>query len=147
VDEFKHCAGERNEFFDSEVLSRRHAEVWEEGGKIYIKDIKSSNRTFINDEWLSSKGHKLDPFELKSDDIDEFSIDIIGEDNKTIIHDQAAHHGDACAAACGYCGLGGVGGIGVGEQPPGVIGGLGEMNGGRKRKRSPSNAARNSPKT
>ncbi|PPR06464.1 hypothetical protein CVT24_002606 [Panaeolus cyanescens] len=86
----KTAPGEKNGFFDSKVLSRQHAEVWEEGGKIYIKDVKSSNGTFINGERLSSEGHESDPFELKSDDIVEFGIDIVGEDNKTIIHHKVA---------------------------------------------------------
>ncbi|KZT63109.1 hypothetical protein DAEQUDRAFT_638877, partial [Daedalea quercina L-15889] len=84
---------ERNGFFDSKVLSRQHAEVWEEGGKacyIYIKDVKSSNRTFINGERLSPEGLESEPFELKSEDIVEFDIDIVGEDNKTIIHHKVA---------------------------------------------------------
>uniref|UniRef100_A0A8H7Y444 FHA domain-containing protein n=1 Tax=Psilocybe cubensis TaxID=181762 RepID=A0A8H7Y444_PSICU len=72
----KTAPGERNGFFDSKVLSRQHAEVWEEGGKIYIKDVKSSNGTFINGERLSSEGHKSEPFELKSDDIVELGVDI-----------------------------------------------------------------------
>jgi hypothetical protein len=37
--------------------------------QIYIKDVKSSNGTFINGERLSSEGHESEPFELKSDDI------------------------------------------------------------------------------
>ncbi|KAF8903870.1 hypothetical protein CPB84DRAFT_1845549 [Gymnopilus junonius] len=86
----KTAPGERNGFFDSKVLSRQHAEVWEENGKIYIKDVKSSNGTFINGERLSSEGHESEPFELKSDDIVEFGIDIVGEDNKTIIHHKVA---------------------------------------------------------
>ncbi|KAF8956899.1 hypothetical protein BDZ97DRAFT_1925063 [Flammula alnicola] len=86
----KTAPGERNGFFDSKVLSRQHAEVWEEGGKIFIKDVKSSNGTFINGERLSSEGHESEPFELKSDDIVEFGIDIVGEDNKTIIHHKVA---------------------------------------------------------
>ncbi|CAJ0643494.1 16415_t:CDS:2, partial [Entrophospora sp. SA101] len=65
---------ETNGFFDSKVLSRSHAEIWfekfcvcgngcggncdgngiingvggEVGGKVYIKDLKSSNGTFVN---------------------------------------------------------------------------------------------------
>lgn len=93
----KTAPGERNGFFDSKVLSRQHAEVWEENGKvrrpvlffalcivascrechstvhvlrqIYIKDVKSSNGTFINGERLSPEGAESDPFELKTDDI------------------------------------------------------------------------------
>ncbi|KAF8625152.1 hypothetical protein AX15_005534 [Amanita polypyramis BW_CC] len=86
----KTAPGERNGFFDSKVLSRQHAEVWEEGGKIYIKDVKSSNGTFINGERLSPEGVESEQFELKSDDIVEFGIDIVGEDNKTIIHHKVA---------------------------------------------------------
>ncbi|KAH9888564.1 hypothetical protein C8Q73DRAFT_807850, partial [Cubamyces lactineus] len=50
----------RNSYFDSKVLSRQHAEVWEDNGKIFIKDVKSSNGTFI-------KGERLSPERLGSD--------------------------------------------------------------------------------
>ncbi|KAJ4471977.1 hypothetical protein J3R30DRAFT_3522382 [Lentinula aciculospora] len=86
----KTTPGERNGFFDSKVLSRQHAEVWEEGNKIFIKDVKSSNGTFINGERLSPEGLESEPYELKSDDIVEFGIDIVGEDNKTIVHHKVA---------------------------------------------------------
>ncbi|KAF5342727.1 hypothetical protein D9757_014481 [Collybiopsis confluens] len=86
----KTTPGERNGYFDSKVLSRQHAEVWEESGKIFIKDVKSSNGTFINGERLSAEGVESDPYELKSDDIVEFGIDIVGEDNKTIVHHKVA---------------------------------------------------------
>lgn len=86
----KTTPGERNGYFDSKVLSRQHAEVWEEAGKIYIKDVKSSNGTFINGERLSIEAVESEPYELKSDDIVEFGIDIVGEDNKTIIHHKVA---------------------------------------------------------
>ncbi|KZO98670.1 SMAD/FHA domain-containing protein, partial [Calocera viscosa TUFC12733] len=82
--------GERNGYFDSKVLSRMHAEVWEENGKILIKDVKSSNGTFINSERLSPEGAESEPFELKSEDIVEFGIDIVGEDNRTIVHHKVA---------------------------------------------------------
>lgn len=86
----KTAPGERNGYFDSKVLSRQHAEVWEESGKIFIKDVKSSNGTFINGERLSAEGVESEPFELKSDDIVEFGIDIVGEDNKTVVHHKVA---------------------------------------------------------
>ncbi|GBE87730.1 predicted protein [Sparassis crispa] len=86
----KTVPAERNGYFDSKVLSRQHAEVWEESGKIFIKDVKSSNGTFINGERLSPEGLESEPFELKTDDIVEFGIDIVGEDNKTIIHHKVA---------------------------------------------------------
>ncbi|KIY72964.1 SMAD/FHA domain-containing protein [Cylindrobasidium torrendii FP15055 ss-10] len=86
----KTTPGERNGYFDSKVLSRAHAEIWEDGGKIFIKDVKSSNGTFINGERLSAEGIESEPNELKSDDIVEFGIDIVGEDNKTIVHHKVA---------------------------------------------------------
>ncbi|KAM6491754.1 hypothetical protein JOM56_000210 [Amanita muscaria] len=46
----KTAPGGRNGYFDSKVLSRQHAEAWEDVGKIFIKDVKSSNGTFINGE-------------------------------------------------------------------------------------------------
>ena len=80
----------RNGYFNLGALSRQHAEVWEQDGKvianflllsprlgtrdnlvlqIYIKDVGSSNGTFINGERLSGQGLESRPFELKSDDI------------------------------------------------------------------------------
>ena len=37
--------------------------------QIYIKDVKSSNGTFINGERLSPEGLESEPYELKTDDI------------------------------------------------------------------------------
>lgn len=101
----KTVPAERNGYFDSKVLSRQHAEVWEENSKvrpsslslrgpacspclrrravclyirlltclvrvqIFIKDVKSSNGTFINGERLSPEGLESEPFELKTDDV------------------------------------------------------------------------------
>ncbi|KAF7324898.1 FHA domain-containing protein [Mycena kentingensis (nom. inval.)] len=78
--------GQANGYFDSRVLSRQHAEVWEEDGKIWIKDVKSSNGTFLNGERLSPEGRESEPCELKTEDILEFGVDIVSEDNKTILH-------------------------------------------------------------
>ncbi|KAJ7198857.1 hypothetical protein GGX14DRAFT_373598, partial [Mycena pura] len=78
--------GERNGYFGSRVLSRQHAEVWEEAGRIYIQDVKSSNGTFINGERLSAEGCESEPCELKTEDILEFGVDIVSEDNSTVLH-------------------------------------------------------------
>ncbi|KAJ6510330.1 hypothetical protein C8R45DRAFT_963762 [Mycena sanguinolenta] len=86
----KTSPGERNGYFESKVLSRQHAEVWEENGKIFIKDVKSSYGTFVNGERLSPEALESEPFELKSEDSVELGIDIVGEDNKTIIHHKVA---------------------------------------------------------
>lgn len=79
-----------NGYFDSKVLSRMHAEVWCQDGKMYIKDVKSSNGTFINGERLSAEAQESDIFELHNEDLVEFGIDIVGDDNKTIIHHKVA---------------------------------------------------------
>ncbi|CAO1619011.1 unnamed protein product [Jaminaea pallidilutea] len=79
-----------NGYFDSKVLSRMHAEVWCQDGKMFIKDVKSSNGTFINGERLSPEAQESDVFELHNEDLVEFGIDIVGDDNKTIIHHKVA---------------------------------------------------------
>ncbi|KAK7052413.1 FHA domain-containing protein [Favolaschia claudopus] len=111
--------GERNGYFDSRVLSRQHAEVWEENGKIFIKDIKSANGTFINGERLSPEGRESDVFELKNDDILEFGVDIVSEDGKTVLHRKVV--------ARVACVLGGKNGNG-GPPPPGPYDQFATMN-------------------
>jgi hypothetical protein len=71
--------------------------------QIFIKDVKSSNGTFINGEHLSLEGRESDAYELKSDnilvspctvhyftrganDLQEFGVDIVSEDKKTVLH-------------------------------------------------------------
>ncbi|KAF7361238.1 FHA domain-containing protein [Mycena sanguinolenta] len=78
----KTSPGERNGYFDSTIMSRQHAEVWEENGKIFIQDVRSSNGTFVNGERLSPEG--LD------EDIVEFGIDLVGEDKLSIIYHKVA---------------------------------------------------------
>ncbi|TIB77710.1 SMAD/FHA domain-containing protein [Wallemia mellicola] len=75
-----------NGYFDSKVLSRQHAEIWSANNKIYIKDVKSSNGTFLNNERLSPEGVESSSVELENNNLLEFGIDIIGDDNKSIIH-------------------------------------------------------------
>ncbi|KAK4696397.1 hypothetical protein P7C70_g8387, partial [Phenoliferia sp. Uapishka_3] len=102
-----------NGYFDSKVLSRAHAEVWSEEGKvrrkflrktqnenrpanvpytgqIFIKDVKSSNGTFINGQRLSLEAAESDIFELHTEDVVEFGIDIVSDDSKTIVHHKVA---------------------------------------------------------
>lgn len=69
-----------NGYFDSKVLSRTHAEVWCERNKVYIKDVKSSNGTFINGVRLSPEGEESTSVELNNGDQVEFGIDIMNED-------------------------------------------------------------------
>jgi len=79
-----------NGYFDSKVLSRAHAEVWYENDKVYIKDIKSSNGTFINGTRLSPESQESEPFELHNEDVVDFGIDILTDDNKDILHRRVA---------------------------------------------------------
>ena len=77
-----------NGYFDSKVLSRQHAEVWadKENGKIWIKDVKSSNGTFVNGVRLSAENRDSEPHELREQDTLELGIDIVSEDQKSIVH-------------------------------------------------------------
>jgi hypothetical protein len=123
----KTAPGERNGFFDSKVLSRQHAEVWEESGKVRpssdfspVLQPSSSSRSTLktsrvqtvplstvkglaqkaqNRSLSSSKPVTLSyvpslPSRLLFSNIhfleQEFGIDIVGEDNKTIVHHKVA---------------------------------------------------------
>ncbi|ODV84160.1 hypothetical protein CANARDRAFT_179122, partial [[Candida] arabinofermentans NRRL YB-2248] len=73
-------------FFDSRVLSRNHAELFIKNNKLYIRDLKSSNGTFINDEKLDA--HK--DYELKIGD----KLDL-----GTTLESQIAHKKITCKIA------------------------------------------------
>jgi hypothetical protein len=80
-----------NGFFDSKVLSRQHAEIWaERNGKIWIRDVKSSNGTFVNGSRLSAENRDSEPHELQTQDHLELGIDIVSEDQKTVVHHKVA---------------------------------------------------------
>ena len=80
-----------NGFFDSKVLSRQHAEIWaDRTGKIWIRDVRSSNGTFVNGSRLSAENRDSEPHELQSQDHLELGIDIVSEDQKTVVHHKVA---------------------------------------------------------
>lgn len=80
-----------NGFFDSKVLSRQHAEIWaDRQGKVWIRDVKSSNGTFVNNARLSAENRDSEPHELQSGDHLELGIDIVSEDQKTVVHHKVA---------------------------------------------------------
>jgi hypothetical protein len=80
-----------NGFFDSKVLSRTHAEIWaDRQGKIWIRDVRSSNGTFINGSRLSPESRDSEPHELATQDHLELGIDIVSEDQKTVVHHKVA---------------------------------------------------------
>lgn len=88
-----------NLIFDCRVLSRNHAVIRFENGKVsqsqcwgnlkmgvkyvprmymqfYIKDTKSSNGTFVNENRLSPSGEESGSIELKSRDILQFGVNV-----------------------------------------------------------------------
>lgn len=65
-----------NLIFDCRVLSRNHAVIRFENGKFYIKDTKSSNGTFVNENRLSPSGEESGSVELKSRDILQFGVNV-----------------------------------------------------------------------
>ena len=80
-----------NGYFDSKVLSRQHAEVWaDQEGKIWIRDVRSSNGTFVNGKRLSMENRDSEPHPLKEQDVLELGIDIVSEDGKSIVHSKVA---------------------------------------------------------
>ncbi|CAG8578658.1 14932_t:CDS:2 [Gigaspora margarita] len=80
---------ETNGYFDSKVLSRTHAEVWFENGKVYIKDTGSSNGTFVNGRRIN-KDNEDEKIELKQRDI-LFGIDIYNEQDKKLLFRKFKH--------------------------------------------------------
>ena len=109
-----------NGFFDSKVLSRQHAEVWaDRQGHIFIRDVKSSNGTFVNGMRLSQENKESEPREMREQDVLELGIDIVSEDQKTVVHHKVA-------AKVEHAGIYGQGTdpLNFGELDPSVSGGL-----------------------
>ncbi|RMY46563.1 hypothetical protein D0865_09210 [Hortaea werneckii] len=109
-----------NGFFDSKVLSRQHAEVWSDrAGHVFIRDVKSSNGTFVNGMRLSQENKESEPRELREQDVLELGIDIVSEDQKTVVHHKVA-------AKVEHAGVYGQGNdpLNFGELDPSVNGGL-----------------------
>lgn len=65
-----------NAIFDSKVLSRTHAEIWADKGKVYIQDTKSSNGTYLDDRRLSPSTRSSEPEELKTGMILKLGVDV-----------------------------------------------------------------------
>ncbi|KAG5456873.1 MAG: hypothetical protein BJ554DRAFT_3257 [Olpidium bornovanus] len=116
----KSAPSETNGYFDSKVLSRTHAEIWAEGGKVLplrsdrrtfplserpatgaarsstvgiTRDVKSSNGTFVNSQRLSREGEESLPHELCSGDVVDLGIDILNDDGVV----PGAHNGGGAA--------------------------------------------------
>ncbi|KAJ7696371.1 SMAD/FHA domain-containing protein, partial [Mycena metata] len=81
-------------YFDSSVVSRQHAELWQEGNKIFLRDTQSANGTYVNGGRLSPEGRDSYPYELRTNDIVEFGADITG------YFDTIAHQRIVCRVVC-----------------------------------------------
>eukprot|EP00842_Homolaphlyctis_polyrhiza_P004572 jgi/Hompol1/5115/HPOL_004192-RA len=55
--------------FTSKVVSRRHAQIVFQDGKLFLQDIKSSSGTFLNEQRLSPQSVESPLFQIKSGDI------------------------------------------------------------------------------
>lgn len=77
-----------NGYFDSRVLSRAHAEVWADydTGRVWIKDSKSSNGTYVNALRLGDEKSESEPHELRKNDIVELGIDIANDEGTSFVH-------------------------------------------------------------
>ncbi|TFK36199.1 hypothetical protein BDQ12DRAFT_610112 [Crucibulum laeve] len=65
--------------FKSKVVSRAHAEIWvESGGRLFIKDTKSSSGTFLNHVRLSPANTESRPYQIKDGDILQLGVDYQG---------------------------------------------------------------------
>lgn len=109
-----------NGYFDSKVLSRQHAEIWaDRSGHVMIRDVKSSNGTFVNGMRLSQENKESEPRELREQDVLELGIDIVSEDQKTVVHHKVA-------AKVEHAGIYGQGGdpLNFGELDPSLNGGI-----------------------
>jgi hypothetical protein len=80
-----------NGYFSNTLVSRKHAEIWADAnGKIWIRDTKSSNGTFLNGTRLSKENQVSPPHELQDLDHLELGLNIIGDDKKTVIEHKVA---------------------------------------------------------
>jgi pSer/pThr/pTyr-binding forkhead associated (FHA) protein len=123
-----------NGYFDSKVLSRQHAEVWaDRSGKVWIRDVKSSNGTFVNGVRLSPESRDSEPHELRENDMLELGIDIVSEDQKSIVHHKVSakvEHAGVPTNATSVLDLS------LGDIEPGSGGGLSLPNGTMQRRMS-----------
>lgn len=77
-----HCS---NGLFDSKVLSRHHAELWSDLGKVYLQDVGSSNGTFVNGIRLSDENTPSALIELNPGDRIDFGVDILNDQENEVL--------------------------------------------------------------
>lgn len=87
----KTTATASNGYFDAKILSRQHAAVWAtRDGKIWIRDTESSSGTFVNGARLSPENLYSDPHELRDEDLLDLGVDIVSQDQRTIVYHKIA---------------------------------------------------------
>ncbi|PAA47159.1 hypothetical protein BOX15_Mlig003602g1, partial [Macrostomum lignano] len=74
-----------NAIFDCKVLSRNHALLWYESGQFWLKDTKSSNGTYVNNQRLGKGNEESPPRRLLSGDILQFGVEVV-ENSKKVTH-------------------------------------------------------------
>ncbi|EFP04813.1 hypothetical protein CRE_29915 [Caenorhabditis remanei] len=76
-----------NAVFDCKVLSRNHAILWFRDGEFWLKDTKSSNGTFVNNEKLQQigTGRDTDVRRVFSGDIIQLGVEIVENANKVSV--------------------------------------------------------------
>jgi len=64
--------------FRSKVVSRHHAELWQESGVLYLKDTASSSGTFLNQMRLAPQNVPSAPVRLKDGDCLQLGVEYRG---------------------------------------------------------------------
>ncbi|KJH45189.1 FHA domain protein [Dictyocaulus viviparus] len=75
-------AAKDNAIFDCKVLSRNHAVLSYRNGGFFLRDTKSSNGTFVNNERLAVTGEESEARQIFSGDIVQFGVEIVENTNK-----------------------------------------------------------------
>ncbi|KHJ97093.1 FHA domain protein [Oesophagostomum dentatum] len=77
-------AAKDNAIFDCKVLSRNHAVLSYRNGGFFLRDTKSSNGTFVNNERLAVTGEESEARQIFTGDIIQFGVEIVENSNKGI---------------------------------------------------------------
>lgn len=64
--------------FRSKVVSRRHAEIYLQDDKVYLRDVQSSSGTFLNNRRLCAPNQVSQPYEIRDNDIIQLGVDYQG---------------------------------------------------------------------
>ncbi|VDM60498.1 unnamed protein product [Angiostrongylus costaricensis] len=68
------------------VLSRNHAVLSYRNGGFFLRDTKSSNGTFVNNERLAVTGEESEARQIFTGDIVQFGVEIVENSNKVYFH-------------------------------------------------------------